>query len=259
MSDKKDIQLTILGSGTCVPSLARRPCSILLKINHHRILVDAGPGIMGQMLKAGVQINELDMILLSHFHLDHCAEIPPLIFALKYSGFKQEKHLSLVGGDGLIKFMHRLNLAYHQFLELPESAFSLHELGDHGMIENQVNTSACAITYAKVNHRPESRAYRFEDSTGYSLVYSGDTDESDALVELADKADVLICEASWPDDQKVPGHLTPALAGEIASSAKVKTLVMTHFYPECLISDIESQCRKKFDGDIVLAQDLLEI
>jgi ribonuclease BN (tRNA processing enzyme) len=49
------------------------------------------------------------------------------------------------------------------------------------------------------------------------------------------------------------------LAGEIASLANVRKLVLTHFYPECDLVDIEKQCRKTFAGPLVLAEDLMKI
>jgi ribonuclease BN (tRNA processing enzyme) len=110
-----------------------------------------------------------------------------------------------------------------------------------------------------VEHNPESLAYRITGPGDTSIVYSGDTDYSDNLVSLAKNADVLICESAFPDQMKVRGHLTPSLAGEIATRANVGKLVLTHFYPECDQVDIETECRKSYTGPLVLAQDLMKI
>jgi ribonuclease BN (tRNA processing enzyme) len=110
-----------------------------------------------------------------------------------------------------------------------------------------------------VEHNPESIAYRITGSDGMSVVYSGDTDFSDNLVMLSKDADLLICESALPDKLKVKGHLTPSLAGEIAKRANVRKLVLTHFYPECDLVDIEKECRKAYDGPLVLAEDLMTV
>ena len=60
-----------------------------------------------------------------------------------------------------------------------------------------------------------------------------------------------------PDDLKVDGHLTPSLAGDIATRANVKKLVLTHLYPECDTKDIEKECRRTYQGPLVLAEDLM--
>jgi ribonuclease BN (tRNA processing enzyme) len=110
-----------------------------------------------------------------------------------------------------------------------------------------------------VEHNDESIAYRITSDGGSSVVYTGDTDYCENLIDLAKKADLLICESALPDDSRVKGHLTPSLAGEIASRAGVGKLVLTHFYPECDRTDIEQECRKTYSGPLVLAKDLMRI
>jgi ribonuclease BN (tRNA processing enzyme) len=115
------------------------------------------------------------------------------------------------------------------------------------------------ITTCPTRHTSHSLAYGMETITGKRVVYSGDTGFCNEIVDLADGADLLILECSFPDGMEVEGHLTPSQAGKIAEMANAKTLVLTHFYPECLKTDIESQCRKSFSGNLILGEDLLEI
>ena len=94
---------------------------------------------------------------------------------------------------------------------------------------------------------------------GFSAVYTGDTDYSETIIDLAKDADLLICECALPDRHKVEGHLTPSLAGDLAAKAGVRKLVLTHFYPECDQEDIAAECRQTYSGPLVLAEDLMEI
>ena len=110
-----------------------------------------------------------------------------------------------------------------------------------------------------MNHREESIGYRITDSDGKSIVYSGDTDSTENLVSLARGADLLICESAMPDTLKVPGHLTPSLAGDMAARAHVKKLILTHLYPECDHVDLVAQCRKTYQGPLLIAEDLMRI
>jgi ribonuclease BN (tRNA processing enzyme) len=91
------------------------------------------------------------------------------------------------------------------------------------------------------------------------VVYSGDTDFCDNLVTLSEDADLLICESSLPDEIKVPGHMTPSLAGLTAEKAGAKRLILTHLYPECESVDIAEQCGKTYTGDFMIAEDSLKI
>jgi ribonuclease BN (tRNA processing enzyme) len=125
--------------------------------------------------------------------------------------------------------------------------------------EDSIQFEAFSVRSLPMHHNAESLAYRFTDRQGRSVVYSGDTDYTDNLVYLSGGADLLICEAALPDERKVEGHLTPSLAGDIASRAGVAQLVLTHFYPECDRVDIRAQCRKTYRGPLVLAKDLMQI
>ena len=110
-----------------------------------------------------------------------------------------------------------------------------------------------------MEHIESSVGFRIVTSDGISIAYTGDTDFCENAVTIAREADIFICESALPDELKVPGHLTPSLAGEIAKRARVKQLVLTHFYPECDSVDIEAQCRKTYDGPLILAQDLMQM
>ena len=115
------------------------------------------------------------------------------------------------------------------------------------------------VKTAPSNHTPNSLAYRLESREGKRVVISGDTGFCKDIIHLAKGADLLILEAAFPDGHEMEGHLTPSLAGRMARLAGVKRLVLTHFYPVCLKSDIAAQCRRAYHGDLTLGEDLLSI
>ncbi|MBL8150913.1 MAG: MBL fold metallo-hydrolase [Blastocatellia bacterium] len=99
-------------------------------------------------------------------------------------------------------------------------------------------------------------SYRIETEDAV-VVYSGDTDYCESIVDISKDADLGLLECSSPDEAKIAGHLTPGLAGKIAREAGVKHLVLSHFYPVCFGADILGQCQKEFQGKITLAEDLM--
>jgi ribonuclease BN (tRNA processing enzyme) len=107
-------------------------------------------------------------------------------------------------------------------------------------------------------HSGPSLSYRIE-AEGSSVTISGDTDVTDNLAELARGTDVLICECSMPEGRKIPGHLVPSEAGDIARRAGVKRLVLTHFYPPCDEVNVAEQAARTFLGEITRAEDLMVI
>jgi ribonuclease BN (tRNA processing enzyme) len=130
----------------------------------------------------------------------------------------------------------------------------LQELAPDG--PDEVRQEGLVIKSAPTNHTEGSLAYRVE-ADGRSLVYSGDTDESDSLVDLARGADLLVLEAANP--VKVPGHLTPAEAGRLAARAGAARLLLNHFYPPCDAVDVVALAAGEFAGEVIRAEDGLSL
>jgi len=256
--DNTGIKITILGSGTCVPSLKRSSCSVLIQTGSSRLLLDSGPGTMRRLLEAGSSIFDISHIFYSHFHPDHTSEFVPFIFATKYpDGSRRKTPLTVGGGQGFLDFYEKLKGAYGSWIELAPELLNTIEFNNKKRDYRQFEDFS--VETAPVAHNEESIAYRITSADGYSAVYTGDTDHSESIIDLAQKTDVLICECALPDKLRVPGHLTPSLAGDLAARAEVRKLVLTHFYPECEKADIEAECRKTYSGPLVLAEDLMQL
>jgi ribonuclease BN (tRNA processing enzyme) len=251
------LSVTILGSGTCLPSLRRSACSVLMETGDVKAVFDCGPGTMGRLLQAGVTVFEVTHLFLSHFHPDHTGEMPSLVFANKYAPAPpRTSPLVLAGGRGLCDFYNGLKSVYGNWIDLGPDLMILKEFSTQGRDDYQ--SGKFKLVTRPVAHRPESIAFRVSvDNT--TVVYSGDTDVSPGLVELSRGADLLICESAWPDGLKKEGHLTPSLAGAIAREAGVQRLILTHLYPECDKVDIRRQCAAAYGGEIIVARDLMRI
>jgi ribonuclease BN (tRNA processing enzyme) len=213
---------------------------------------------MRRLLEAQTTIFDLDYVLYSHFHPDHSAEFVPLIFATKYpDGDRRQQPLTIIAGRGWTDFYAGLKAVYGSWIELADGLLASIEMDNQSVDSRKFDNFA--LKSAPVKHNPESIAYRIASADGHSVVYSGDTDYSENLIELAKDADLLVCESALPDSRPVKGHLTPSMAGEIATRAGVHKLVLTHFYPDCDNVDITRECRKTYSGPLLLAQDLMRI
>ena len=246
------MQLVILGSGTAIPVADRFPAGYLVRHGAERLLVDCGPGTLRRLAQAGESVRDLGAVLLTHYHTDHCADLAALLFALRSPTFAGRPPLCLYGAPGLARLVDKLTEAWPwlaprgyelQLVELTPGAFAVAGLEAHAV---------------PIRHTAQSLGYRLRGDTG-SVAFSGDADECDELVELARDADLFVCEAATPDGQKLDGHLTPRLTADHARRARARQLVMTHFYPECEGHDLRAAARTVFDGDVVLANDLLEL
>jgi ribonuclease BN (tRNA processing enzyme) len=207
------------------------------------------------MLRYGLNFNDIDVLALSHFHPDHVGDLAPFLFASRYAlGYTRKEPFLLLAARGFQEFYRHLKGAFGQWVEPPPGLMDLRELDPAGTEE--VALGELLIKSAAVNHTEASLAYRLEVG-GKALVYSGDTDESDSLVELARDADLLVLECANPF--KVPGHLTPPEAGRLAARARVRRLVLSHFYPPCDEVDVAARAAAEFQGEIIKAEDGMRI
>ena len=252
------LTVTILGSGTCVPSIKRSSCSVLIETATAKLLFDIGPGTMRRLLDVGVTIGEISHLFVSHLHPDHTGELVPFLFASKYpEKLRRRGRLRITAAEGFQSFYRRLEAVYGRWIELEEGIVDILEMSCER--PDYMQFGYADIHTLPLAHIASSIGYRINAPDGTSVVYTGDTDYCKNVVQLAMNADLLICECAFPDDLKTDGHVTPSLAGRIASEARVKTLLLTHFYPECDGVDVAAQCRKTYSGTLLCAEDLMRI
>lgn len=258
VGNKSGISVTILGSGTCVPSLARSSCSVMMQVGTSKLLFDSGPGTMRRLLETRTTIFEISHIFYSHLHPDHSGEFVPFVFATKYpDNNRRTTPLTVGAGRGFVDFYQALKAAYGSWIELAPRQLNILEFDNQQTDFRQFEDFT--VETAPVLHSPQSIAYRITASDGCSAVYTGDTDYSETIIDLAKNTDLLICECALPDSLRVKGHLTPSLAGDLATKAGVRRLVLTHFYPQCDNEDLAAQCRRTYAGPLILAEDLMKI
>jgi len=247
------MELIILGSGTAIPSPRRGSPGLLVQAADRLLLFDGGTGTLRTLARAGISFVELDRVFYTHLHPDHTGDLVPLLFALRNAEYPRQKPLSLAGPRGFKAFFERLQVAYGHWIDPAGYELRLEELHDEA-----VQGEGFRVIPTPVKHIQYSLGYRVE-AEGRSLVFSGDTAFCESLIELARGADLLVLECSFPDGYVTNLHLTPSEAGRIAAEAGCRRLLLTHFYPICDAHDIFTQCRKTYDGEILLAEDLLKV
>jgi len=250
------MELWIVGSGCCIPTKRRGAPGYILGIKGEYLLLDGGSGTLYKLPHLGIDFRRIHYLLYTHFHPDHTADLVPLLFALKNEprGPRQQE-LSIIGPSGLKKFWKGLQSLYQpNWLEELPFRVELWEVA-----RSQRRLPSFHLKSSPVRHTETSVAFRIESDEGVSLVYSGDSGYCQALVELAQGAEVLLLEASLPEGEGTDTHLTPSQAGRIAHQAGSKSLILTHFYPQCDQHNIKSQAATTFQGEIIVAEDGMKL
>ncbi len=247
------MRVTILGSGTALPSATRFPAAVIVEAGNEVVLVDVGPGVGRRLAAAGVSVADVSTILLTHYHPDHSAGLVEFLFALRSPELDRTRPLKIRGGEGLLRLLAGLRAVWPRWLESRGDPFDEAELQPGHLQLHGVKVIATAV-----DHVQESLAYRLEETaTGASVCVSGDVDSTSALIDAARDIDLLVCEAPYAHDQAHRRHLSGRMAGEAALAAGVRTLCLTHLYPGSPVAQIEAEARAAFGGDVVMAEDLL--
>ncbi|MET8680468.1 MBL fold metallo-hydrolase [Streptomyces sp. NPDC004647] len=243
------MKLTVVGCSGSFPSADSACSSYLVEADGFRLLLDLGNGALGE-LQRHCGLYDLDAVILSHLHADHCIDMCGYFVARYYrhDGGRADA-LPVYGPEGTEQ---RLITAYD---DVP-SEKSMSEVFDFRTLEpGSFRIGPFTVVTDRVSHPIESFGFRVEHG-GRSLTYSGDTGPTAVLDGLAEGADLFLCEASFTHGKEdVPDlHLNGREAGEYAQRAGARRLVLTHIPPW---TDPETNLRdaaEVFDGPVELAR-----
>lgn len=245
------MRLTVLGTGTIAFSPSRSCAGYYVEAGDARLLMDCGPGTTRRLAELGVPWQELTHVALTHFHIDHHADLPALIFAMRYGMLPaRSAPLEVIGPEGTKGLLERLSAAYGEWLLAPGFPLNVTELAPGSSFD----LSGTRLDCVKVPHTAESVAYSITEGAR-RLVYSGDTGFDPAFAEWAKGCDLLVLECSLPQTMAIVEHLTPEQCGELAKLAAPGLLVLTHLYPPVETVDIAAVVGARYAGAITVAQD----
>lgn len=269
------VALQILGSGGPETGDGRASSGYLLwQDGRARVMVDAGGGSALRFEASGARFGDLEMLLFSHFHVDHSADLPVLV---KGSFFTDRaRDLPLYGPSGnqimpgtgeFVRALFGSNGAYRylgSYLDGGERYRLIpHDIDAAGRQRVQLpSVAGIDASAVPVHHGPiPALAWRVELG-GHALVFSGDlSNRRNTLAGLAAGADLLVVHNAIPEHAEEAArnlHLPPSEIGRVAAEAGVQQLVLSHFMLRTLGREEESlrQIRARYDGPVHFAGDL---
>lgn len=241
------MDVTIVGCAGSFPGPDSPASSYLLQAQGHNLVLDMGNGSLGALQKH-CDVYDIDAVLLSHLHVDHCIDLCSYYVARKYHPRRRTSRIPVFGPTGTAD---RMADAYG-LARSPGMAAEFNFMTHSAPV---TEVGPFRITTIGVNHPVEAYAIRVE-ADGRSVVYSGDTGPTPNLVDLAASADVALFEASFLSSVDNPPnlHLTGPQAAEHARRADVGSLVLTHLVPWYDREQIYAETREVYDGDLCLAK-----
>jgi ribonuclease BN (tRNA processing enzyme) len=227
------------------------------------IVVDCGSGVVSK-LQAVCDPRRLDAVVISHLHSDHTLDLVALRYGLKYAPPGPVPPIPLYMPPDSHDFLARLGEVFaigaEAHAEFWADTLDIREYGEYPERGEPLVIGDLSLTFAPMKHYVPVWAIRIEElPTGRVLTYSADTGPAAPLAEFAAGSDLLLCEAtllaqSPGSDPAYWGHLTATEAGEIATAAGVKQLVLTHLWEELGFEHYLAAGRAAFAGEVARAR-----
>jgi ribonuclease BN (tRNA processing enzyme) len=270
-------EVVLLGTGTPYPDPKASGPATAIVVGKRVFLFDAGAGVMRQMNAAGLPISGPEATFITHLHSDHTLGYADLI--LTSWVMRRTTPLAVYGPAGLKKMTQLLLAAYAEDIHIRTYGLEREVAGGYRVNVHEIRPGVVyeldgvRVTAIPVLHGSWKRAYAYRiDTPDRSIVVSGDTRPSEALVRAARGVEVLVHEAYSPlhvATEDRPGgkfwprylrefHTSDVELGALAARIKPRLLLITHTMlmgatPEEMLAGVR---RGGFTGEIVLGRDL---
>lgn len=248
-------RLVILGSAAIVPDMEHDNTHLVLEGEESVVLIDCGSNPIARLRKVGIHYEDLTDMILTHFHPDHVLGVPILLNNMWMLG--RQRPLRVYGLHHCLNRVEDVMLMFtwDEWPDFFPVAFhKILERDNQLLLEN----ADFRLTSWPVKHYVPTIGVRIENKrTGFITAYSCDTAPTPAVIDLAMDADLLIHEAAGAEPM---GHSSARQAGEMATAAGVKRLVLIH-YPvfgrdgALDTSGLVAEAARTYQGPIELAQD----
>ncbi|MDQ0217591.1 MBL fold metallo-hydrolase [Peribacillus cavernae] len=241
------MKITVIGCWGGYPAKNEASSGYLLEYENYRILLDCGSGVLSQ-LQNHMEPEELDAVVLTHYHSDHVADIGVLQHAVLI------QQIFGVAKKTIPIYGHALDEAEFNRLTYKDITKGIAYSED-----KPLQIGPLTFTFLRTNHPVPCFAMRIE-AKGQAIVYTGDSAYMDQLAEFAMDANVLLCESNLygDTDGSEPGHMTAREAGKLADKADVQLLLLTHLPHFGDLNQLKKEAGENFKREIAVARNALE-
>ena len=277
------VKVTLLGTGVPTPNPERMGSCVVVQINGSPIVFDCGRGVVTQLVRAGIDSAEVEHVFLTHHHFDHTIGLPDLLLGSWIVG--RDTPVRVFGPAGTTAFVESILEAFKIDIESRKAtrqgragSVSKLDVVATDFVDGLIfETADWKVRAVRVEHIPGAVGFRI-DTSDRSVVFSGDTKPSKALVELANGADLLIHEVLYSPEFEATGaptgrkkqfvnpdwinrvrHTKPHEVGKVVNEAGVKKIVLTHLWSNQDQDELKEIVAKDFSGEIFIGHDLLSI
>ena len=280
------MKITLLGTGGPRPDPDRHGPAIMLQIGNEYLLFDSGRGVVLQMVHAGIPLDQVNPVFVTHHHYDHISDLADVILTTWLMGRRHT--LQIFGPPGTTSIVDALlNQVYDKDIEFRDKGEPgllggwkpvdstdvmsglVHDGGGWKVFADVAEHGHALNLPDAFRHRWVCLGYRVE-ADNKVIAISGDGVASKGLDHLARDADVLVqccylakSELTTPTLKSLAKNTLACsdTVGEIARQAGVKKLVLTHLRQksDAMLDEIASDVARDYDGPLLIGRDLMEV
>ncbi|XOV94769.1 MAG: MBL fold metallo-hydrolase [Bacteroidota bacterium] len=225
------LNIKVLGCGDAFASEGRFNTSFLIESEEQKLLLDCGASTLIRLKQERVDVLDISTVIITHFHGDHFGGLPFLVLARYFEAGSREP-FTIFGPPGIKEKVFQLQEALYpgttnlldelkvEFIEFKENTW----IGDQGL----------SVYAKKVVHSPPSNPHGVKINLNESVIgFSGDTEWTDQLIDLAEGTDLFICECNFYTKDG-PGHLSYKTIQKHIRQLKAKKIYLSHMNTEVL-------------------------
>ncbi len=236
------MKLKVIGYWGGFPGVNEATSGYLIESNNYRLLVDCGSAVLSK-LQETIAIDDLDSVILSHYHHDHVADIGPLQFAFHVTSFIKgtKKTLPIYG--------HRLDEVAFKSLTYKDATKGIEYNPNEAL-----KIGPFKIEFLQTIHPVPCFAMRISDDCS-TIVYTADSSFKEEFIPFTKGADLLIAESSFYADQDgtYAGHMNSKDVAKIAAAAEVPQVILTHLPHFGEHENLVKEASELYNGQVVLA------
>ncbi len=216
-------------------------------------MVDLGPGAIWNLVRNSTTgIADVGIVLLTHLHLDHVADLAPFLFAMKAEEIGRTSPLTVIGPEGFSDYYASLRKLYGRWVEGAGYELEIKEWPGEFIEWGEFRIGA-----GRSMHSLPNLSYLLQESrAGAGVMFTGDGEPTPEMLQLGKGAtDILISECSLPPGIMEEGHMNPEQAGRLAEQIQAVTLVLSHLNPDCEAEETLKEATPYFGGETLVAED----
>jgi ribonuclease BN (tRNA processing enzyme) len=236
--------ITLLGTGTCQIEFERRASSVLIQLDALPVLFDCGHGVVQRLLEIGIQHNELNHIVVSHFHPDHVSDLIPFLHAGAWSRRNpRTTDLHIYGPPGI----QRVIDGFRDIFGVSALQQSMYNILVHEVAGEQFSIGLYEFDFISLPPAG-NKGLRFA-WRGRHYALTGDSNFHEREITFLHKVDLAIIDS---------GHLEDDEIVQLAAASQAKTIVCSHLYREIDAPKLQTMAEKAgYEGTILVGRDLM--